>query len=113
MLNRRDFLKLGSALLAGGLVSQKVQPAQAESLKGPRAYQGPNLAGWTVKLGDARYSAPGEPGEPTIADLKTVHFPGYSEVRANVKRRVIMAHNITCTSITDPNAYNYIHTCSA
>jgi hypothetical protein len=23
-----------------------------------------------------------------------------------------MAHNITYTSITDPNPYNYVHTCS-
>jgi hypothetical protein len=112
MLNRRDFLKLGSALLAGSVVSQKVQPAQAESLTAPGPYHGPNLAGWTVKLGDALYPKPGEPGAPDKTDIKTVHFPGYSEVRANVNRRVIMAHNITYKLITDPNAFNYIHTCS-
>lgn len=110
MVNRRDFLKLGSALLAGGLASQKFVPVQAESLKAP-VYQGANLAGWAVKLGDALYNAPGEPPvDPT--DIKTPHLTGYSEVRANVKRRVVMAHNITCKSITDPNAFRYIHTCS-
>jgi hypothetical protein len=110
MVNRRDFLKLGGALLAGGLVSPNVQPAQAES---PEAslYQGANLAGWTVTLGDALYAAPGEP-PVDITDIKTVHFPGYSEVRSNLKRRVIMAHNITYKKITDPNAFKYIHTCS-
>jgi hypothetical protein len=111
MLNRRDFLKLGSALLAGGLASQRAVPVQAESSKAPILYQGTDLTGWKVKLGDALYAAPGElPVD--ITDIKTVHLGGYSEVRANVKRRVVMAHNITCKSITDPNALNYIHTCS-
>jgi hypothetical protein len=112
VVNRRDFLKLGGALLAGGLASQKSLSVQAESLKAPGPYQGVNLAGWSVKLGDALYNAPGEP-PVDITDIKTVHFSGYSEVRANVKRRVIMAHNITCKPITDPSAFNYIHTCSA
>jgi hypothetical protein len=111
MINRRDFLKLGSLLLAGGVASQRVQPAQAEPLQAPGPYGGPNLAGWKVTLGDALYNAPGEP-PVDITDIKTVHSPGYSEVRANVKRRVIMAHNITYKQVTDPNALNYIHTCS-
>ena len=111
MLNRRDFLKFGSAFLVGSVVSQKVQPAQAESLTAPGPYHGPNLAGWKVKLGDALYAAPGElPVDKW--DIKTVHFPAYSEVRANVKRRVIMAHNITYKLVINPNAFKYIHTCS-
>jgi hypothetical protein len=111
MINRRDFLKLGGALVAGGLASPKSLPVQAESLKAPGPYQGTNLAGWAVKLGDALYNAPGEP-PVDITDIKTVHLSGYSEVRANVKRRVIKAHNITYKVITDPNALKYIHTCS-
>lgn len=111
MVNRRDFLKLGGALLAGGLASPESLVVQAESAGAPAVYQGVNLAGWQVKLGDALYNAPGEPPVDP-ADIKTVHFSGYSEVRANVKRRVIMAHNITYRTITDPNALNYIHTCS-
>lgn len=111
MINRRDFLKLGSALLAGGFASAKSVPVQAKSAEAPTLYQGVNLAGWAVKLGDANYAAPGEP-PVDMTDIKTVHSTGYSEVRANVKRRVIMAHNITCKSITDPGAFNYIHTCN-
>ena len=108
MFNRRDFLKLSSALLAGGLASQKSVAVQADSVKAPILYQGPSLAGWTVTLGDALYP----PGGVDESDIGTQHFPGYSEVRANIKRRVIMAHNITYKNITEPNAFNYIHTCS-
>jgi hypothetical protein len=109
MFNRRDFLKLGSVLLAGGLASQKSVAVQADSRNAPILYQGINLASWTVKLGDALYP---DDGSVTETDIDTVHFPGYSEVRANIKRRVIMAHNITCKSITDAGAFNYLHTCS-
>jgi hypothetical protein len=107
MLNRREFLKLGSALLAGGLASQKPLAVQAEPLEAP-TYQGPNLAGWKVRLGDALYP----PDGVQDSDIATKHFPEYSEVRANINRRVIMAHNITYKLIIDPNAFNYIHTCS-
>ena len=112
MINRRDFLKLGSALLAGGLASAKSMPVvEAQPAEASTPYEGVNLAGWLVRPGDARYRAPGEP--PVDAtDIATIHTPGYSEVRANVKRRVIMAHNITYKLITHPGAFNFIHTCS-
>ncbi|MEI6291945.1 MAG: hypothetical protein WCP19_16100, partial [Chloroflexota bacterium] len=34
----------------------------------------------------------------------------FSEMRANIKRRVLMAHNISFKRIIDPLAQNYIHT---
>lgn len=111
MVNRRDFLKLGGALLAGGLASTKSVLAEAVSPEASVLYQGTNMFGWMVKLGDAKYAAPGE-SPVDITDIKTMHLTGYSEVQANVKRRVIMAHNITFKNITNPAAFNYIHTCN-
>jgi len=112
MITRRDFLKVGTTVLASGLASIKIMPSQAKSIEvASKIYQGSNMAGWLVELGDAIYAAPGEPPVEN-ADIKTVHRVGYSETRANVLRRVIMAHNITFKRITDPIAFNYIHTCS-
>ena len=108
MLNRRDFLKLGSMFLVGGLASQKAPSVKAESLTAPILYQGVNLADWTKVQGDGVYP----PNGVEDSDIDTVHFPGYSEVRASVRRRVIMAHNITRRLIVEPNALNSIHTCS-
>ncbi|HLF90792.1 MAG TPA: hypothetical protein VI451_17735 [Anaerolineales bacterium] len=108
MINRRDFLKLGGALLAGGLISTKSTPAQAVPLDANIVYQGVNLKGWQVKLGDALYP----PDDVFPSDIKTVHPTGYSELRANVNRRVIMAHNTTCKKIINPAALTSIHTCS-
>jgi hypothetical protein len=48
--------------------------------------------------------------DPT--DIKTVHSTGYSELRANVKRRVIMAHNLTFKRVIDTSALNSVHTCT-
>jgi hypothetical protein len=111
MINRREFLKLGSALLAGGLASAKSMPVQANQAEALPLYQGVNLAGWSVKRGDSEYAAPGEP-PVNNTDITTLHPVGYSEVRANIKRRVIMAHNITSKLLINPGAFNYIHTCS-
>jgi hypothetical protein len=63
-------------------------------------------------LGDAIYARPGE-NPVTIADIANLH-PNmtYSELRANINRRIIMAHNITFKRIIDPAALNYIHTCT-
>jgi len=112
MINRRDFLKLGGAMLAGGLASVKSMPAQADSVEAASTlYQGKNMAGWLLGHGDAEYNASGEPPVDDN-DIQTIHQLTYSEVRANIKRRVIKAHNITFKRITNPDALKYIHTCT-
>lgn len=107
MINRRDFLKVGGALLAGGLVSTKVNLAQAREAESPALLQGVNLSGWTVVRGDAEYPE----GGVNDNDIKTAHLAGYSEVRANVLRRIIMAHNITYKKVINPALLNYFHKC--
>jgi len=108
MINRRDFLKLGGAMLAGGLASTQSMPVKAEPSGASVLYKGVNLKGWKVRLGDAIYPE----GDVSPSDIQTVHFPDYSELQANINNHVIMAHNITFKKITDVTALHYIHTCS-
>jgi hypothetical protein len=71
---------------------------------------GPSLAGWKTELGDARYARSGE--RPVDSDdIQTAHYPSYSELCANIKRRIIMAHNITFYRIIDTTALQTVHTC--
>ncbi|MBI5823680.1 MAG: twin-arginine translocation signal domain-containing protein [Chloroflexi bacterium] len=108
MINRRDFLKFGGALLAGGIAATKFNPVQAREAESPTLIKGTNLNGWIVKRGDAEYPE----GGVNDNDIKTIHQAGYSEVRANVLKRVIMAHNITYKKVVNPALLNYFHICS-
>ncbi len=114
-INRRGLIKLLPAVVAGRvLVDQPPAPVRAISASFPlltRQYQGTNLSGWEVALGDALYARPGEP-PVTISDIETVHETAYSELRANIQRRIIMAHNITFKRIIDNEALQFIHTCT-
>jgi hypothetical protein len=111
MVSRRHFLKLGSVALASGFfIRDKMGGEQAAPQA--KTYKGPNLADWKKTLGDSIYNRPGEEPVSLADDIKTIHQPGYSELRANIQRRVIMAHNITFKRIIDPQARSYIHTCS-
>lgn len=101
---RRDFLKVSSIALLSFLTS-----APAEHSLSPRRYEGPNFVGWEVVVGDRIYAAPGEP-PVGISDIETIHYSTHSELRANIHRRRIMAHNITFKRIIDGNAFEYVHT---
>ncbi len=110
--SRRDFLKLiPSALLAGFWSSRNITSVEAAFNKPGINLSGKNFDGWTMDLGDALYSRP-EDAPVDITDIETAHLRKYSELRANIKRRVIMAHNITYKRIIDDNAINYIHKCA-
>lgn len=74
-----------------------------------REYGGSNLFGWEVVLGDGVYAAPGEP-PVSPSDIETVHYSDYSELRANIQIRRIMAHNITFKRIYDNDAFKFVHT---
>ncbi len=108
---RRHFLKLATTA-AAGWVGCTLAETQAASLlqTGPREYRGSSLSGWVTTLGDGNYAAPGEPPVDS-SDIETRHYGDYSELRANIHRRRIGAHNITYKQIADPNALNFVHTC--
>ncbi|MEM2002700.1 MAG: hypothetical protein QXT77_08660 [Candidatus Methanomethylicaceae archaeon] len=100
---RRDFLKVCSATSLGFIVPTSYGLST-------RVYQGTNFAGWETVVGDGVYSAPGEP-PVNLNDIQTVHYSTYSELRANIQRRRIMAHNIAFKRVIDDLALQYIHIC--
>jgi hypothetical protein len=109
---RRGFLKLSTATLAGAVLDRHSQKGQASpSTISPLGaqYSGPSLSGWSIALGDGLYAAPGE--DPvTIDDIETIDYPTYSELRANINVRRIMAHNITFKQFVANNVFDFVHT---
>lgn len=111
--NRRDFLAWAGAglttMLLGAsnrMVVQAAPGAAADTIY--REFSGVNMAGWKVSLGDGNYAAPGQ--EPvSLQDIETLHDEGLSEVRANTRKRDIMAHNITYRRERDESALDYTH----
>jgi len=110
MVSRRDFLKLGSAALAGSFfIGDKLNSEQIPSRT--RKYKGKNFAGWEIALGDAIYARAGE-APVSLADIETVNEDDYSQLRANIQSRIIMAHNITFKRIINSRARKFVHTCT-
>lgn len=103
-ITRRDFLK---ACSAAGL--SLAVPGLSNHLS-TRVYQGTNFVGWEIVVGDGIYAAPGEL-PVNLNDIQTIHYSTHSELRANIQRRRIMAHNITFKRITDDLALQYVHIC--
>jgi len=73
-----------------------------------RRYSGTTLNGWEVILGDSLYAPPPEP-KVTLEDIETDDYSDYSEVRANIKKRRIMAHNLTYFESWDTDAFEFQH----
>lgn len=108
--NRRNFLKFSGAAVLGGILSAGFRGVGAEAATlSTREYGGSEFTGWDVVVGDGIYSAPGEP-PVAESDIETVNYGSHSELSANLHRRGIMAHNLTYQRITDPTAFEYIHT---
>jgi hypothetical protein len=108
MTNRRNFIKLmGAAVTGYGLVRSQAGPVAAST---QRDYQGADFTGWEVVVGDGLYTVPGEPSV-TPDDIETIHYGSYSELRANIQVRDIMAHNITFKRVIDETAFDFVHTC--
>jgi len=109
-LSRRDFLGMAGLTVATGLLDQPFQRATPSTPPRTRLYQGVNLSDWVVVVGDGIYAAPGEPAvNPN--DIATDHTPTYSELRANILLRRIMAHDITYKQINADDAFRFVHTC--
>jgi len=60
-------------------------------------------------LGGALWTAPGE-SPVTLSDVSADHYSGYTELRANLNRRAVMADIITAKKVWDSNAFNFVHT---
>ncbi|MBI5952229.1 MAG: hypothetical protein HY865_11275 [Chloroflexi bacterium] len=112
-LSRRDFLKLTPPVLLGGIWggSQVIADIEAASASPGINLSGRNLKGWELTLGDALYNRPGEP-PVDMTDIEMIHERAYSELRANINRRIIMAHAIAYKRRINANSLNYLHSCS-
>jgi hypothetical protein len=112
-LSRRRFIESLAVVTAGGLLGCAPTNIKAMLTTSPlpeREYQGSDFDGWEVVVGDGIYNAPGE-NPVSEDDIETVNYGSYSELRANIRQRTIMAHNITFKRIIDDSAFRFIHTC--
>lgn len=110
-LSRRRFFHVAGMILGSTVVGANRVDAQTglTTASGMRAYQGANLSGWEVVVGDA--ASPCQP-RVELSDIETANFTDYSEVRANIRaRREIMAHNITFKRFFDDRVLDFVHIC--
>ncbi|MBN2007448.1 MAG: hypothetical protein JXA21_29150 [Anaerolineae bacterium] len=109
-INRRNFLHMAGIGLARGLLGNtSYTPYNVTLSPGTRTYQGVNLTGWTVIVGDA--ARPGQ-AAVTTADIQTVQFTEYSEVHANIQARPeVMVHNLSFHKVFDDRAFDFVHIC--
>jgi hypothetical protein len=123
MLSRREFFRK-TGTFAAGTVSSVAGMSLGDMVlaenhvyaqtgltiaPGTRAYQGTNLLGWEVVVGDA--ASPCRP-QVGLGDIGTVHFADYSEVRANIHPfSNTMAHNITFKRFFDDRVLDFVHIC--
>lgn len=117
--SRRKFL----ALVGAGMVAMAAGSgrglAQYRDRQAPhdgpvyREFSSSDLPGWRVTLGDGIYAAPGE-APVSIEDIQTQHDGTLSELHANIRRRRVMAHNITHRRERDDLALDcdHIFTCA-
>lgn len=110
-INRRRFL--GVTALVGAATVLGARGASAAAVSGIPSWQanGTDLSTWQTVLGDALYAAPGQ-AAVDATDIETVSSGTLSTLRANIKRRGAMAHNVTFKRIIDTTLLDSAHTCS-
>mgnify|MGYP007070989602 CR=1 FL=1 len=122
-ITRRVFFQNATSLLAStaiaGTWAQRVASAQstaqplasdAGSWGGTRMMAGKNLLNWHCQLGDA--SSDVRSGQaPNVGDITIVDATENSSIYANIARRDIVAHNISCLRIREVTAFDYLHHC--
>jgi hypothetical protein len=106
--SRREFLVwAGAGLTTVMLGASRNMPVQATPRNVEdaiyREFSGANMVGWNVIFGDGNYAPPGE-SPVSMLDIETRHDATLSEVRANIRQRNIMAHNITYRRVKDAQA---------
>lgn len=108
-MQRRQFMKYAAAG-AGAVAGSPLLTGPASAVIGPpeREYSGSDLSEWEEALGDALWVAAGQ-DQVTASDIRSRHNGGSSTLRANVKRRGVMAHNINFRRIIDDDAFDYVH----
>ncbi|OJF10522.1 hypothetical protein [Couchioplanes caeruleus] len=102
-LDRRRFLSLlGGGVVAGAAASAGLGlPAVAAGDRGWRRLgEGTDLSGWETILGDGLYTAAGQV-PVNAADVTAEHLGGYSNLRANIANRGVMAHVLSFKRFTD------------
>src|SRR3990172_6962638 len=91
-IGRRILIKLVLTIVFGNLIGCGPTNTNILSTSAPfleRDYQGSDLEGWEVVVGDGIYNAPGE--APVNADdIESENYGGYSEIRANIQTRRVM-----------------------
>jgi len=106
LINRKKFLQLAAMALIGNILPFRQKQTNVLVV---RDYNGTNLSGWEINVGDGIWNPPEE--EPiNLNDIETVHESLYSELRANILRRRIMAHNITVKKVWDNDIFTFVHT---
>lgn len=106
MQNRGALLFLSSLFI---IVHTCRIPAASQETQIIKEYKNADLAEWETVVGDGLYAARGE--KPVNQkDIATLNYRNHSELRANTKRRRIMAHNITLKRVIDDGAFDYVHT---
>ena len=111
--DRRAFLTWAGAGLTTALLGNACR-ATVQAVPGARDgviyrdLSGATMAGWKLALGDGIYALPGE-AAVSLLDIETRHDETVSEVRANIQKRQIMAHNITYRRERDDRALDFVH----
>lgn len=101
--DRRAFLRHG---MAGVLGIAMGGVAWREAIAASQLYSGTQLLGWETVVGD------GICNMPLASDIATVQVNNaFTELRANLKRRAVMAHNITFKRLIADNALDFVHVC--
>lgn len=107
-IDRRRALGLGASIIFLPALPGGDWPRRTAA---GRRMTGADLAGWRIDVGDGVYAAPGE-SPVDSADIRTLHHGDRSELQANIRRRGVMAHNITYHRIDDTSAFDHVHTAS-
>jgi hypothetical protein len=113
MTSRRHFISGATTALAATAVAREKTararpPKRQPRSDGSRSYTGSDLLGWTTVVGDGVYAAPGEAGVSTD-DIAVTNSGGFATLSANTRRRVVMAHTLAFTRVTDLAATSARH----
>jgi len=77
-----------------------------------RIYQGRDLSGWEITVGDSVWVPPGHESV-SLRDIETINYGDYSELKANIRRLPIMAHNITYFKVfNEKSIFDHMHIAS-